>query len=360
MDIARPDPQELLRRVQREEERERRGRLKVFLGYASGVGKSLQMLDEGRRRHERGEDVVVAAIQPRSSAEVEALLAKLEIIHPLKIAGQEVIDVERLIQRQPAVVLIDGLAYDNPPGSRNPRRCDDVLEILKYGISVITSVNLQYIAEFQDEVERLTGKRAVQSVSKTFLEEAEEIVIVDAPAVSSDVGAPDEQQQQRLSKLREMALLLAAQVVDVQLREYLEANGIREVWGTQERFLVCLTPRSNALPMLQSGRRNADRFRGELFVAYIADGALSPEDQGALDRNFELARSYGAEVHVLSGGDPVQTLMNFARDKGITQIFMGHSLHSGLLRRFRATPVERLIEAADGIDVRIFPHLAHD
>src|SRR5580704_4141916 len=222
MDANRPDPQQLLKRVQRQEERERRGRLKVFLGYVSGVGKSLQMLDEGRRRHVRGEDVVVGAVQPRSSTEAEALLAQLEIIPALKIAGQDVIDVERLIRRHPSVVLIDGLAYDNPPGSRNPKRCGDIAEMLSHGISVITSVNLQYIAEFQDEIESITGKRTAQNVSKSFLEEAEEIVIVDAPAASSGSAAPAE--QQKLSKLREIALLLTAQVVDVQLHDYLEAH----------------------------------------------------------------------------------------------------------------------------------------
>src|ERR1700730_16082486 len=141
----RPTPEQLLAEIELEEARKRRGRLKGFLGYASGVGKSFPMLDEGRRRRERGEDVVVCALQPEYPPEVQAILQKLEIIPMLKMGGDEIIDVPAVIRRHPQVALIDGLAYDNPPGSPNCHRWQDVEQMLDAGISAHAPVNLQYL-----------------------------------------------------------------------------------------------------------------------------------------------------------------------------------------------------------------------
>ena len=182
----RPTPEQLLAEVEREERRKRRGRLKVFLGYAGGVGKSFQMLDEGRRRRERGEDVVVCALQPEYPPEVRSVLQKLEIIPLLKTGGAESIDVPAVIRRHPQVALIDGLAYENPPGSPNAHRWQDVEQLLDSGISVVTTVNLQYLEKHQDDVERITGKRASCTIPRGFLDQsADEIVVVDAPAEKS-------------------------------------------------------------------------------------------------------------------------------------------------------------------------------
>jgi two-component system, OmpR family, sensor histidine kinase KdpD len=340
----RRDPERLLEQVEREERREKRGRLKIFLGYASGVGKSVKMLSEGLRRRERGEDVVVGAIQPKSSPEIERLLSQYEIIPTLKIADRDVIDVERILRRRPQFVLIDGLAYDNPPGSRHAHRWQEIEELLNAGISIVTSINLHYIKELQDDVERVTGKRPQETVPKSFLERADDIEIIDAPAV-----------QARLSPLRELALLVAAEVVETELRSYLRAHQIDEIWGTQERILVGITPRSDARPILESGRRNADRFHGELFVAYVRQADLSSKDKESLERNLAIARELEAKVEVLEGHDPVRPLINFARETGITQIFIGHSLRRGWWHRLRGNPVERLIDLAEGMDVRVFP-----
>src|SRR5262245_56026843 len=165
MDIERRrDPERILSEIQRAEERAKRGHLKVFLGYASGVGKSAKMLDEGRRRRERGEDVIVGATQPKSTAEIDRLLSLHEIIPTLKVAGRDVIDVERILRRRPQVVIIDGLAYDNPPGSRHRHRWQEIDELLQAGISVITSINLQYIQELCAEVECITHKQPRETV----------------------------------------------------------------------------------------------------------------------------------------------------------------------------------------------------
>jgi two-component system sensor histidine kinase KdpD len=342
----RRDPEQLLREIEQQERRERRGRLKVFLGYASGVGKSAKMLAEGMRRRERGEDVVIGAIQPKSSPEVERLIAKAEVIPTLPVDGKQVIDIEKLLRRHPQVVLIDGLAYKNPPGSRHAERWEEIEELLDAGICVITSVNLQYIQELQDEVGSVTGKRPTETVPLEFLKRADDIEVVDAPA---EAGS---------SRLREMSLLVAAEVVEAELRNYLQTHHIEEIWGTQERILVGLTPRSDARPILESGRRNADRFHGELFAAYVRQPELSKEDEDALERNLDIAREVGAIIKVLEGPDVVRALITFAREIGITQIFIGHSLRSDWWHRLRGNPVERLIDLAEGIDVRVFPQRA--
>src|SRR5215475_10672019 len=159
-----------------------RGRLKVFLGYASGVGKSFRMFDEGRRRRERGQDVVAGALQPVIPAQLQPLLDSLEIVPALNIDRVPVMDVRAILRRHPQVCLVDGLAYDNPPSSRNPHRWQDVEELLAAGITVVASVNLQYIDDQREAVEKITGKPVTQTIPRAFLNTADEIVIVDAPA----------------------------------------------------------------------------------------------------------------------------------------------------------------------------------
>ena len=345
MDLdSRRDPQRLLEQIEEEERRKKRGRLKIFLGYASGVGKSAKMLAEGLRRRERGEDVVIGATQPRSSPEIDQIVSRHEVIPTLKIAGRDVIDIEQILRRHPQVVIIDGLAYTNPLGSRHPERWQEIEELLNHGISVMTSVNLHYIRELQDEVAGITGKRPAETVPLDFLKRADDIEVVDAPA------------QADLSRLREMALLVAAEVVETELRSYLHAHHIDEIWGTQERILVGITPRSDARPILESGRRNAERFHGELFVAYVRQPNISKEDEAALERNLAIAREVCATIRVLEPHrDPARALITFAREIGITQIFIGHSMRKGWWQRLRGNPVERLIDLAEGIDVRVFP-----
>jgi len=358
--IRRRTPEELLQQVQAEELYERRGRLKLFLGYASGVGKSFRMLDEGRRRRERGQDVVVGAIQPNASPETEALLQKLEVIPLRQVDGVQVMDTDAILKRHPSVCLVDGLAYDNPPDSRHRSRWEDVNELLDAGISVITSVNIQYIDDLRERVQQITGKYVVQTVPRGFLNSADEIVVVDAPpemciAREGQLSAGPSPEQ-KLSELREIALLLAADVVDKQLESYLQRNGIAQTFGAQERILVCITPRANAAPMIASGKRNADRFHGDLTVAYVRQAEISAGDQQALERNLAMARAAHARVEILDGQDPIETLLEYAHEHGITQIFVGHSTREQWWERFTGTPLDRLIRGAHDIDVRVFPH----
>jgi two-component system sensor histidine kinase KdpD len=358
----RRTPEELLQQAQAEEDYDRRGRLKVFLGYASGVGKSFRMLDEGRRRHERGQDVVVGAIQPKTPPEIECVLGKLEVIPLATVKEVPVMDVPAILKRRPTVCLVDGLAYDNPPGSANPSRWQDVQQLLEAGISVITSVNIQYIDELGERVEKITGKKVTQTVPRSFLNSADEIVVVDAPpemcitrSEDSEIGSSPSPAQ-KLSELREIALLLAADVVDRQLEGYLQRHGIVQTFGAQERILICITPRANAGAMIESGRRNADRFHGDLTVAYVRQPEISADDQAALERNLAIARDANAHLEILDGEDAIATLLNFAREHGVTQIFVGHSARDHWWDRLTGTPLDKLIRGADDIDVRVFPH----
>ncbi len=356
----RKTPEEYLREAEAEETARRRGYLKIFLGYASGVGKSLRMLNEARRRSQRGQHVVVGALQPRVAPELSALLQKLEVVPEKRIGEGSAIDVEEIIRRHPGVCFVDGLAYDNPAGARHPYRWQDVRELTDAGIKVITSVNIQYIAELAAEVEAITGKHVTQTVPLSFVETADEIEIVDAPAEIALERSEDEQHggraaAERLSVLRELALVLAAEVVDRQLGTYLSEHHIPEQFGAQERILVCLTPRSNAREMIETGRAIAERFHGELIAAYVSQPEMSPQDQAALDEKLALAREAGARVEILEGDDPVQAILEFARSQGITQLFIGHSRRGGIWPRLRGNPVERLIRESQGIDVRVFP-----
>ena len=354
---GRPDPEALLRHVQAAEHAAHRGLLRIFLGYSSGVGKSFRMFDEGRRRRMRGEDLVIAAIQPRLPPEAAAVASALERIPMRDAGGTWTIDVDAVLRRRPQVCLIDGLAHDNPPGSRHAHRHDDVQEILDAGIAVVTSINLEFIAEEQEFVAQVTGRRRTALVPRAFIDAANEVVIVDAPHAKA--GAADDGdaiRARQLGQLRERALLLVADVVDRQLESYLALNGIAMTWGTQERILVCMTPRANAAAMLASGRRNVDRFHGELLAVYVSQANLTVEDRSALARNVTLARAQDAHVHILEGRDPIRAILDFARAEGVTQLYVGHNLQRTWRARLTGTLLDRLIDEADGFDVRVFPH----
>ncbi|BDC50615.1 hypothetical protein F183_A29310 [Bryobacterales bacterium F-183] len=314
--------------------------MKILLGYAPGVGKSFRMLDEGRRRKARGQDVVVACTQA-TQEEAAGLLATFEVIPPLPGGA---IDLDAVHRRRPGMCLIDGLAWTNPPGSKHPQRWQDIEELLAAGIGVIATINLQYVAERQERVEAIRGRHVRESVPESFLRTADDIEVVDAPALDAT-----------LAELREIALVLAAEVVDSQLSEYLKRDGIAQSYGVHERILVCITPRSNAALMIERAHLQAERFHGDLFVACVEQDNLSDADRQMLDQNLETARRANAHIALLRGSDFVQTILRFAEKENITQIFVGHSQRTGFWQRFGANPVERLILESGGMDIRIFP-----
>lgn len=353
--VGRPDPDTLLRNLEEREARNSRGRLKVFLGYAALVGKSVRMFDEGRRRLRRGQDVVVGAVQSRSSREAREAIEGLEVIPTRRVDGKEVLDKDAISRRCPQVCVIDELAHENPAGTPHRNRWEDVEEIVTAGITVITALNLQYIAEQQDAVERITGRRASCSVPLAFIRSADEIVLVDVPA-DGKRDAEGTLNGEQLSKLRELSLLISAEVVEDQLLRYMREHGIRKAWGTQERILVCITPRSHVREMLENAALVTSRFHAHLVALYVRQGELSRGDQEAVNERLDSARKLGADVHVLDCyGDPIQQIIDFAREQRITQLFIGHTQRK-LWAFWKQNPVERLIEAAEGMDVRIFPN----
>jgi two-component system, OmpR family, sensor histidine kinase KdpD len=362
-ELPRPSPERLLKQVQAEESKRWGAKLKIFLGYAPGVGKSYRMLDEARRRHERGEDVVVGAVQGQQSEDLQALLRKLELIPPLQTPEGQAIDLDAILRRAPQVCVIDPLAAQNPPGTRHPSRWQDVQELLRNGISVLSSVNLLHVEEYKEKVQAITGKDTTQTIPKSFLLAADDIVIVDVPPdlclwrqgeKLTSTGISNSQERQ-LSELRELALLLTAEVVDAQLETYVHLHGIEPVFGTHERFLVCMTPHSDALAMIDSGSRNKERFQGELYAVYVCERGRSKRERVTIRKYFEAAKKAGASTEVLESDDPISAIVQFAREKRITQIFIGHSDHDSWLDRVFGDPVLRLIRASEGIDVRVFP-----
>jgi two-component system sensor histidine kinase KdpD len=363
-DLPRPSPERLLRQVQAEESKQWGAKLKIFLGYAPGVGKSYRMLDEARRRHERGEDVVVGALQGQRSKDVQALLQNLELIPCAKTSDGETVDVEAILRRAPRVCVIDPLAAKNPSGSRNTHRWEDVRELLRNGISVLTSVNLLHVDEYKEKVQAITGRDTSETIPKSFLLAADDIVIVDVPpdlclwrqGEKLTATGISNQQERKLSELRELALLLTAEVVDAQLESYVHAHGIDPVFGTHERFLICMTPHSNAKTMIESGERNKERFQGELYAIYVCEPGQSRKDGAKIRRYLEAAQLAGATTEVLESDDPISAIVDFARQKRVTQIFIGNSDHNSWRDRLFGDPVLRLIRSAEGIDVRVFPH----
>jgi two-component system, OmpR family, sensor histidine kinase KdpD len=362
-DLPRPSPERLLRQVQAEENKQWGAKLKIFLGYAPGVGKSYRMLDEARRRHERGEDVVVGAAQGQHSEEVQTILSKLESIPQLETTGGQAMDVENILRRAPQVCVVDPLAAQNPSGSRNAYRWQDVQELLRNGVSVLTSVNLLHVEEYKEKVQAITGRDTAETIPKSFLLSADDIVIVDVPtdlclwrlgAQLTSIGISNYQERQ-LSELRELALLLTAEVVDAQLESYVQTHGIEPVFGTQERFLVCLTPSSNAAGMIESGKRNKERFQGELYVVYVRRDGVSRKESDRIEEYMELARQAGATTEILESENPVEAITEFARQKRITQIFISHGSHRNWRDLLFGDPILRLVRSTEGIDVRVFP-----
>ena len=346
--FTRRDPDALLEACEAVERSKTGGLLKIFLGYAPGVGKSFRLFDEGRRRHSRGEDVVIGAMHSGVSDEVATLVAALERIPARAAGGTESLDLAAILARHPAVCLVDGVAYDNPPGSANAKRYDDVRALVEAGVSVLTTVSLEHIAEQQPFVRETVGQVPSETVPQSFVEGADEVVVVDVPPGSSA-------DRSVLEALRQRALLLMAAVVDRQLEDYLRRHGLRPSWATQERVLVCMTPRANAARMLAAARRTVDHFHGELYAIYVLQANLTDEDRMANERNATLALAQQAYLGVLEGDDPVATIMEFAQRHAVTQLFVGHTQQRGWRARFGRTPLERLIREAHQMDVRVFP-----
>ncbi len=356
----------------------RRGRLRVYLGSAPGVGKTYRMLDEARRRQERGADVVVGLIECHGRRNTENMLQGLDVVPRLtrtyRDASFTEMDTDAILARRPAVALVDELAHTNIPGGRNAWRWQDVDELLAAGIDVITTVNIQHLESLNDVVRKITGVPQRETVPDEVVRRADQIELVDmAPqalrrrmahgnvyqAEKVDAALSNYFRVGNLTALRELALLWVAGRVDEGLRDYRATHDIDRVWETRERVVVALTGGPEGATLVRRAARIADRTAGgDLLAVHItrSDG-LAGASPGNLAEQRQLVESLGGSYHVVVGDDIPDSLLTFARSHDATQLVLGTS-RRGRVNRFLTGPGigETTVDASEDIDVHMVTH----
>ena len=372
-DHTRPDPDALLKEVQREEEK--RGRLKIFLGYAPGVGKTYTMLNEARVLKKRGEDVVVGVVETHGRIETEELLKGLEVIQRRRVEYQgivlEELDLDAILSRRPAVVLVDELAHTNAPGSRHPKRYQDIEELLESGIDVYTTVNIQHFESLNDVLEKITGIRMQETLPDTFLDRADEVQVIDIPLEElferlkeGKVYIPKQAeramqnffQRGNLVALRELMLTHAAHKIDTELLNYMRAKAISGPWPAGERLMVCIAPSPYAKQLLRKGYKIAQDAHAEWYAVYVSTPALkelSDKDKFYIAEALNLAEELGAKIATLSGTDVASEILRFAREYNINHIVIGKPLHSMLLGFWKGSPASRLLHTPSEFELHL-------
>ncbi len=371
----RPDPDELLEKVQRAEALRRRGRLKIFFGASAGVGKTFGMLLAARERRAEGLDVVAGYVETHKRAETEQLLEGLEIL-PQRLVdyrGTQLreFDLDAALKRKPALVLVDELAHTNAPGSRHAKRWQDVEELLDAGIDVYTAINVQHIESLNDVISQITGIPVWETVPDAVLESANEIELIDLP--------PDEllqrlkegkvylpQQAERAAQnffrkgnliaLRELALRRTADRVDAQMRDYREDHAIQDVWQVKERLLVCIGPGGTAENLVRASYRLAQSLRAEWIVVYVETAKLqrlSREQRDAILRTLKLAEELGAETVTLSGHNLAEEVIGYARTRNVSRIVLGKPTLSGWKRWLFGSLIDTVVRQATDIDIHV-------
>jgi two-component system sensor histidine kinase KdpD len=362
-------------------ERGKRGRLKLYIGFAAGVGKTYRMLQEAHALKARGVDIVVAFVETHGRAETEALVAGLEVVARRKIEYRGVeldeMSLDNVLKRDPEVAIVDELAHTNIPGSRNRKRYQDVNELLDAGINVVGAFNVQHLESLKDIVEKFSGVAIRETIPDSFIRLADQVVNLDLAVDdlqerlrSGKIYLPDKVagalanffQEQNLTQLRELALREVAESVerssegrgkDRTERQLVEAS------ANQSRVMVCLSSGSpTGSTRVRKGSRLAGRFSGDWFVVFVetpqeAPDQIESEAQRLLMANSDLAREMGAEVVRLRGRDPVAALLEFARSHRVGHIVVGRSRRSMWWQQLgRSIPI-RLVREASGLDVHV-------
>ena len=369
----RPDPDALLKEVQREETK--RGRLKIFLGYAPGVGKTYAMLNEARVLRNRGEDVVVGIAETHGRIETEELLKGLEVIPRRRTEYQGIVlgelDLDAILSRRPAVVLVDELAHTNAPGSRHPKRYQDIEELLDSGIDVYTTVNVQHFESLNDVLEKITGIRMQETLPDTFLDRADEVQVIDIPMEElferlkeGKVYIPPQAQRamdnffQRgnLVALRELMLTHVARKIDTELLNYMRAKAISGPWPAAERLMVCIAPSPYAKQLIRKGYQIAKDAHAEWYAVHVSTPALkemSDKDKVYLAEALNLGDELGAKIATLSGTDVANEILRFAREYNINHIVIGKPLHSMLIGFWKGSPASRLLHTQSEFELHL-------
>jgi two-component system sensor histidine kinase KdpD len=342
---GRPNPDELLARVKQDEARRQRGRLKVFFGMAAGVGKTYAMLEAAHARKAEGIDVAVGYVEPHGRRETEALLDGLEQL-PTRSADHRgavlrEFDLDAALARQPRLILVDELAHTNAPGSRHPKRWQDVEELLAAGIDVYTTVNVQHLESLNDVVAQITGVIVRETVPDRVIEQADEVELIDLTP-DDLLGRLKEgkiyrqQQAERatqsffrkgnLHALRELALRKTADRVDAQMEAYRRDQAIREPWPATMRLLVGISSGPSAARLVRAARRMAAGLRAEWIVAFVetpGEARRSEAEREQVIQTLRLAESLGAETVTLTGASAADELLALARERNISKIVIG-------------------------------------
>lgn len=391
-DEKRPDPEELLDRYQLRDVTSAasgvgadsdvittgRGRLRIYIGMAAGVGKTFAMLNEGHRRKERGADVVVGYVETHKRPLTEAQIGDLEVMPRKKIAYRgvtlEEMDVDAILARRPQIALIDELAHTNAPGSRNEKRYEDVEELLKAGITVISTLNIQHLEGLNDLVEAITGVRQRETLPDRILDEADEVELVDISPEAlrsrlrhGNVYPPDRAQraldhyfsQSNLTALRELALRRIAEKTTAQLEALMGDSEEAETtpWKATatERVMVAFDARPHTQQLLRDGWRLARALHASLLAVVVVPPGSAGTTADALKAHIRLAEDLGAEVLTPEGRDVAATLAETAREHHVTQIVIGQPTRSPLQEFLRGSTVNRLLRAATGADIHVVP-----
>ncbi|AWU99613.1 two-component system sensor histidine kinase KdbD [Burkholderia sp. JP2-270] len=380
--MNRPDPDQLLDKLQRDEEKQRRGQLKIFFGASAGVGKTYAMLQAARQRLQDGVDVVVGIVETHGRGETAALLDGLDVLPLARIdyRGRTLaeFDLDGALARQPQLILVDELAHSNVQGARHLKRWQDVYELLDAGIDVYTTVNVQHLESLNDVVGAITGIRVWETVPDRVFDAADEVTLVDLPAEELLERMRDgkvylAQQAERavrnffrkgnLIALRELALRRTADRVDAQMREYRADRSIQRIWQARERLLVCVGPGAEAPTLVRAAARLAASLKADWIAVYVETPRLQrlpdAQRQRTLDA-LKLAAELGAETATLAGGDAVAALIGYAKVRNVSKIVAGGSPKVGLMRRFARPFGEQLAERAGDVDLMLIRASASD
>ncbi len=368
---TRPDPDALLARVKREELGAVRGRLKIFFGSSAGVGKTYAMLLAARRMRDEGRDVVVGIVETHGRGETAALVEGLEPLPRKEIDHKDrtltEFDIDAALARRPQLILVDELAHTNAPGSRHPKRWQDIDELLSNGVDVFTTLNVQHLESLNDVVGGITGVKVWETVPDTFFDDADDVVLVDIPAEEllarlkeGKVYMPEQAERAagnffrkgNLMALRELALRRTADVVEGAVQEYRADKAIGGVWKTQPRLLCCTGPDPGSEHVVRSAARMAGQLGVEWSAVYVETPLLQrllPEKRERILRVLKLAQDLGAHTAILTGGDVCQEIVDHARAGNFGTVVVGR----GPTRRlpWRRTMSDAIAAAEDTLDV---------
>jgi len=348
-----------------------RGRLKIYLGFAAGVGKSYKMLEEANRRRERGQDVVIGYIETHNRAGTVAQLGALEVVPRRKVdyrgVAFEEMDTDAILARRPQICLVDELAHTNVPGSKHEKRWQDIEALLDAGITVLSAVNVQHLESLNDAVFDITGVRVRETVPDRVMREAHEVTIVDITPRAlvnrlkrGDIYKPEKVEsalenffrEGNLSALREIALREVAREVDDDVSNYRKEKHIEAHWNTNDRILVCLSPSESSLRLLRRGWRTAQRLQGDLVAVYVANHVPNERERAILRDDFALAQKLDVPVVTLHG-EVAGEVIRYARENEITQLVVGHSSRSRWQTFWKGDIISRLARELRTVDILI-------